>query len=155
MSLDANTMVKAVKRAAIDAVNAQKPMGMCLGEVVSTAPLQIRVDQKMTLTKAQLILTGAVCDHTVEMTVDHTTGAALENADIAHRHMYSGTTEESGDSFSGVTERAGAGDLSHTHPYAGRKTFTVHNGLQVGEAVLLLRCDGGQKFIVLDRTEVG
>lgn len=31
--------------------------------------------------------------------------------------------------------------------------ITVHAKLKTGEKVLLLRCDGGQKFIVLDRLE--
>ncbi len=129
MSLSAKTLVKAVKRAAIDAVMAQKPMAMCMGEVISTSPLKIRIDQKMILTTAQLMLTNAVRDHTVYMTVDHIT-----------------------DSSSG-----GSGDASfasHTHTYKGKKKYTVHYGLSAGEKVILLRCDGGQKFIVLDRVEV-
>lgn len=129
MSLDSNTIIKLIKRAAIDAVMAQKPMAMCLGEVVSASPLKISVDQKMTLTSAQLMLTNAVRDHIVYMTVDHTT----ENAS------------------------GGSGDnsfASHSHTYKGKKKFIVHYGLNAGEKVILLRCDGGQKFIVLDRVEV-
>ena len=129
MSLSANTLVKAVKRAAIDAVMAQKPMAMCLGEVVSASPLKISVDQKMTLTAAQLILTNAVRDYVVYMTVDHST-----------------------DSASG-----GSGDssfASHSHSITGKKKYTVHLGLKTGEKVILFRCDGGQKFIVFDRVEV-
>lgn len=124
-----NTLVKAVKRAAIDAVNAAKPVSYCFGEVVSTNPLKIAVDQKMTLTAAHLILTNAVRDYVVYMTVDHST-----------------------DSASG-----GSGDssfASHSHKYTGKKKYTVHLGLKKGEKVILLRCDGGQKFIVFDRVEV-
>lgn len=129
MSLDINTLVKAVKRAAVDAVNAAKPVSYCLGEVVSTSPLKITVDQKMTLTAAQLILTNAVRDYVVYMTVDHSTES---------------TSGGSGDaSFS-----------SHRHKYTGKKKYTVHLGLKKGEKVILLRCDGGQKFIVFDRVEV-
>ena len=43
------------------------------------------------------------------------------------------------------------GERDHTHPYAGRKVFSVKNGLKTGEHVLLLRVQGGQKYIVLDR----
>ena len=39
----------------------------------------------------------------------------------------------------------------HVHDYKGRKTFTVHLGLAVGESVMLLRCQEGQKFIIIDR----
>lgn len=41
----------------------------------------------------------------------------------------------------------------HTHAYTGRKTFKVKLALKTGEQVLLLRADGGQKFIVLDRVK--
>ncbi len=129
LSLDYNYIAKLIKRAAIEVTNAQKPMAMCLGNVVSTNPLKISVDQKMTLTAAQLMLTNAVRDYTVEMTVDHKT----------------------------ESESGGSGDAAfatHTHDYKGRKKFKVHLGLKTGEKVILLRCDGGQMFIVLDRVEV-
>lgn len=35
----------------------------------------------------------------------------------------------------------------------GRKSYRVHLALKAGEKVILLRCDGGQKFLVLDRWE--
>lgn len=153
MSLDLNTLIKTIKQASVEAVMAKKPMAMCLGEVVSTSPLKISVDQKMTLTAAQLMLTNAVRDFSVDMTVDHATGSALGSANLVHKHAYSGTTSE-GDTFSGNTETAGGVNLSHTHSYKGRKNYKVHLGLKVGEKVILLRCDGGQQFIVLDRVEV-
>lgn len=153
MSLDINALVRTIKQAAVEAVEAKKPMAMCLGEVVSVSPLKITVDQKMTLTTAQLMLTNAVRDYTVYMTVDHTTGSALGSIDLAHQHAYSGATSGD-DTFSGNTESAGGVSLSHTRSYAGKKKYTVHLGLKKGEKVILLRCDGGQQFIVLDRVEV-
>lgn len=39
----------------------------------------------------------------------------------------------------------------HLHDYVGRKTFTVYNALKLGEKVILLRLQGGQKYIVIDR----
>ena len=50
----------------------------------------------------------------------------------------------------------GAGDASfapHKYRYQGRKKWKVHNALQMGEKVILLRCDGGQQYIVLGRWE--
>ena len=129
MSLSLNTLVKAVKIAATDAIYAQKPMSMVLGKVAASNPLKISVDQKLTLTQEQLLLTDAVCDYEVEMTVDHNTDYSA----------------------------GGSGDdafASHCHKYSGIKKYTVHNGLKLGESVVLLRCDGGQRFIVLDRLRV-
>lgn len=39
----------------------------------------------------------------------------------------------------------------HKHEYKGTKKHIHKKGLKVGEKVLLLRVQGGQKYIVLDR----
>lgn len=84
--------------------------------------------QKIKAAMDEAILTNAVRDYTVYMTVDHQT----EN-----------TAGGSGD----------ASFASHKHAYKGKKAFKVHLGLKAGEQVLLLRTDGGQKFIIIDRVE--
>lgn len=128
MSLDINAFVKEVKRAALEAVEASKPMQVCFGTVTSVSPLKITVDQKKVLSSAQLLLTNNVRDFSVNMVVDHLT----EN------------------------KAGGSGDAafaSHQHEYKGTKKFKVLLGLKVGEKVILIRCNGGQKFLVLDRWE--
>lgn len=137
MSLDINELVRAVKQAAIDAVKADGPMGVCFGTVTAASPLEITTDQKLVLKEAQLILTNAVRDYTVEMTVDHVTEV------ISHGHQVVDT----------YTGGGSATPVDHSHPYKGRKSFQVHLGLKAGEKVTMLRCDGGQKYIVLDRWE--
>lgn len=106
MSLDANRLVRLVKQAAVEAIQAGAPVSINYGIVTSTDPLNISVDQKKILTKTQLILTDAVRDYTVKV-----------------------STPE------------------------GRKTVAIYNALQVGEKVILIRCDGGQQYIVLGRWE--
>lgn len=99
---------------------------LVLGQVTSVKPLVIRVDDRYDLTEKFLILSTLVRDFEVDMTVDH-------------------LTEKSS---------GGGGDsayAAHDHQYVGRKTFLVHLGLVVGEKVMLLRVQNGQKFIVLDR----
>ncbi|MEH7392390.1 DUF2577 domain-containing protein [Bacillus sp. JJ1474] len=49
-----------------------------------------------------------------------------------------------------VTEVADA----HTHEYKGRKKFIVHNALKGGDTVMLVKMQGGQKYIVLDKEVV-
>ena len=123
---DFNDLVTAIKKASVEAVNASKPMNLTYGKVVGVDPIKINVDQRLNLTSKQLILTGNVKDFEVEMTVDHV------------------TEETSG----------GGGDLSfasHSHRYSGKKMFTVHNGLKLGEKVIMIQVQGGQKFVVLDR----
>lgn len=59
-----------------------------------------------------------------------------------------------------VTERLTALtlDLNHSHDYSGGQTqnaltspVVVRKGLEVGDKVLLLRVQGGQQYVVLDR----
>lgn len=133
---DAVEFMKIVKRAAIDAVNVSKPVEICFGKVVSTNPLQVSVDQKLLLDKNQLILSKNVTDFKIEITVNHTTESSLGN----HNHNLNGC--------SGNIEET---NLSHCHSYEGKKLFTVHNGLAVGDEVILLRQQGGQKYIVADK----
>ena len=137
MSLDLNALVRAVKKAAVEAVRAENPMGVCHGTVTGLSPLEITTDQKLILGEKQLILTNAVRDYTVEMTVDHVTEV------ISHGHSVTDT----------YTGGGTAQPVDHSHPYKGRKSFRVHLGLKMGEKVILVRCDGGQLFVVLDRWE--
>lgn len=137
MSLDINELVRLIKQAAVEAVQADTPMAVCYGKVTSTTPLKIQVDQKKILGKAQLILTDNVRDFNVVL-------STIEGEGRSVGPHY--TENESG----------GAGDAafaSHRHRYQGRKKWRVHNALKVGEKVILLRCDGGQKYVVLDRWE--
>lgn len=123
---DAVELMKTIKKAAVQAMKAEKPVEICFGKVTAANPLKILVDQKMTLGKSQLVLTRNVTDFTTEITVDW------------------------------LTENKGGGSgyasyESHNHPIKGRKKITVHNGLVVGDEVILARQQGGQKYIVVDR----
>mgnify|MGYP005913099381 CR=1 FL=1 len=115
-----------IKQAAVEAVNAGSPMGLLFGKVTSIDPLTVQVNQKLILTEEFLVLTYAVKDHYRDMTVNHMT----ENAS------------------------GGSGDAAyaaHNHHYVGRKQFLIHNDLQVGEHVALLKAQGGQQYLILDR----
>ena len=120
-------LIKVMKKASLDAVESSKPVNVVFGKVTSESPLKILVEQKITLTAAQLILTRNVTDFDDEITViDWTT----ENRSGGGGY----------DSFS-----------SHNHDLIGRKKIIVHNALKVGEEVVLLRQQSGQKYIVIDR----
>ena len=53
---NANELVETLKRAALEAMKASKPVNIVFGEVVNTSPLQINVEQKMILGAKQLVL---------------------------------------------------------------------------------------------------
>ena len=40
---------------------------------------------------------------------------------------------------------------SHKHSVSGKKKMTIHNGLKIGDEVILLKKKGGQKYLILDR----
>lgn len=140
---DANGLVEALKRAAIEAMESKKPVNVCFGKVVSAMPLKINVEQRMDLGEGQLILCRSVTDFAATVTVDWTTESGLG----IHSHTVNGTGE-SGDAISMTVEGS---DLTHGHRMAGKKVVTVHNGLDVGDEVILIRQQYGQKFIVIDR----
>ena len=60
-------LTKAIKRAAVEAVRAEKPAAVCFGKVTSVSPLKIMVEQKMALGMPQLVLTRNVTDHNVNI----------------------------------------------------------------------------------------
>lgn len=51
--------------------------------------------------------------------------------------------------FDGETEKAGT--TEHFHKYGGEVTMTVRNALESGDKVALIRQQGGQKFLIIDR----
>ena len=119
-------LLNAFKKAALEAVNASQPSDFCFGKVTSVKPLKISIDQKMTLGAAQLVLTRNVTDFKTEVTIDWLT----------------------------ETKSGGSGDssfASHSHAVSGKKEMTIHNALQVGDEVILLKKKGGQKYLVYDR----
>ncbi len=130
MLADANELVETLKRAAVEAMEAKKPVNVYFGEVVSAAPLKINVEQKMVLGEKQLILSRNVTNFKTSIT-----GGNIKN------YYYTGSTTDSG-----------TAPVSPSHVHAvGKIEITVHNGLVVGDEVILIRQQEGQKFIVLDR----
>ena len=65
-----NDFAVAIKKAGKKSIEAADPVHILFGEVTSITPLKIMVEQRLPLTERHLILTRAVRDHEVEMTVD-------------------------------------------------------------------------------------
>lgn len=128
---DAVELLKTIKRAALDAVDASKPVQVCFGKVTSTSPLKILVEQKLPLGEGQLVLCRNVTDYVTTVSIPSEYGWATQN------------------------RSGGSGDAafaSHNHNIViSKKKITVHNGLVVGDEVILVRQQGGQKYIVVDR----
>lgn len=182
-------LVKAIKKAAMDAYRNSDPTKIMFGTVIQVNPLKIQVNQKLFIAESQLILTRNVTDYKITVSFDlesseelgnHKHGISLNtgnalgthshsyfgNSDtganipsgtipaetLQHTHTYSGTTQTAdlthNHSVSGDTQDT---NLKHKHTIKGTKEITVKNALQVGEKVILIRQDGGQEYIVIDR----
>lgn len=93
-------LVEIIKKSAVEAVEASNPINIVYATVISINPLKIVTEQKLPLSKEQLVLTRNVTDY--EITLDNT------------EHI-------------------------------------IKNALKVNEKVVLIREQGGQKYIVWDR----
>lgn len=125
-----------IKRAALEAVNTQDPCTFLFGTVRNASPLTIQIesDNKLVLDAGFLILTRNVVDYAVDMTVNCETGKE------AHMHEY----DNAGSIC--VTEKS-----SHSHAVSGKFSYNVHNALKAGDKVILIKQQGGQKYLVLDK----
>ena len=63
-------LLKLIKKTSIEAMNASKPANMVFGTVISISPLKIKIDQKLILTSAQLVLSKQVTNHRLSVTLD-------------------------------------------------------------------------------------
>lgn len=142
---------RSIRALARHVVEAGSPCDIFTGTVVSAQPLSIRISQDFTLSAQFLTLTNAVKDHEIDISIAMQTqwDAYLPEDLWAHDHpRESGVSDKIPESVSYDLWKV---DTTHKHDIIGRKKIVVHNGLTVGETVLLLREQGGQNYIVLDR----
>lgn len=121
------SLANVIKKAGVGAVNATMPVNLIFGTVTSDSPLEITTEQKLKLSKEFLVLTKNVTDYELEVSID--------------------MDSESASGGSGYAEFA-----SHTHKLKGKKKVKIHNKLKTGDKVILARMQGGQDFVVLDRS---
>ena len=139
---DSNDFVKLIKKVAVEAVNSSKPANVVFGKVMSTAPLKIKVDQKLILTEKQLVLSRNVTDHDIDVDIYTVRG---DNTYTANNITWK--TEE--------TVVMCDVDHTHYHEIKGQKKLRILNKLKAGEEVILMQMSGGQKYVVMDRIGKG
>lgn len=104
--LDFNDLHKGIKKIAVDAVEASKPVRIMYGTVTKSNPLQINVEQRLVLDKPFLIVTDHLSRKETRIRIPNTD----DHVDVV-----------------------------------------FDNRLKVNDKVILLREQGGQKYIVLDK----
>ena len=131
-------MIELIKQIAINVNEKSKLSKFEFGTVESISPLKIRIDQKKILEQSDLLLSHLVRDYYVDITVQHSTDSIYGGWDTTHSHPNAGDNVI---------------PIDHEHEYKGRKKIMIHNGLKVGEKVVLIRQMGGQLYYILDRIE--
>ena len=123
------------------------------GTVVSVNPLQINVEQRFTITEEFLVLTKNVKDYTTSVTVNWNTENT--NINLNHNHAISGFTTNQANNHTHTVNSIQTQDCElnniHQHSISGTKTITIHNALKQNDKVVLIRAQGGQKYVVLDK----
>lgn len=123
---DARDFLREIKASARSEREESKPCDVLKGTVLSASPLTIQISSKIILDEDFLIVPQHLTDYKVPVEIDWE------------------TESKSG----GAAEAAFA---AHTHDIKGTFPMIIHNALKDGDTVLLLRQNGGQNFIVLDR----
>ena len=119
-----------MKRASLDAMEADQPTDLRYGKVVGVDPLKVEVTNLFTIPQSLLVVPEHLTDYEIKIT---TSG-------------YGWVTDE---------KSGGSGDpafASHNHGINQvERTIKVHGKLKVGDKVALLRKKGGQSYFILDR----
>lgn len=117
-----------VKRAALQAVGASFPCEIKYGFVTGVKPIKITVEQRLVLSERQLIVPRRFTDHSVKIT-----GGNVR------------------DFYYVSDNRDSSKPLAPPHFHAvGDMEIEVHGALEIGDEVILIRQQGGQKYLIFD-----
>ncbi|HOL87043.1 MAG TPA: DUF2577 domain-containing protein [Defluviitoga tunisiensis] len=143
-------LMNLIKKAGIQAVEQGAPVNVMVGTVKQINPLIINVEQRLDLPAECLLLTDAVRDYQTELSFDN---PAIKNYihvdENSEKTLYfnPGSSNETEESIR--VKGTIKGDLYFKEKV--KHEVTIYNALKVGEKVLLLRVQGGQKYVVLNR----
>lgn len=115
-------LLNAIKDASLGAVAASKPVQIAYGNVINNSPLEVFVDQRLTLTADFLIVPESLTHFEIN---------------LKHLHAYQDASD--------------SGETTRNTSEALLEPIVIRRGLQIGDVVLLLRVQGGQDYIILDR----
>lgn len=64
---DASMLIKQIQKIALNTYLALQPCDFLTGEVISTSPLKVQIEQKLELTEEFLTLPASLSDHVIEV----------------------------------------------------------------------------------------
>lgn len=150
MNIDLSPMVETITNHVLSVIKQEsEPVLFLTGEVISVAPLQIRISNKQTLSEEELLLSAIVRETWIDIPTT-TDGVTPEDGIFMHRHHISADTDEAND--------GGQGAQNHKHHIEIDTEFALPKirlwrGLIVGDVVRLLKIQGGQLYYVVEREE--
>lgn len=137
------SMIQIIKQAAKETVEQSAPVQTMIGTVKQTEPLVITIDQRLDIPAENLYLTDAVRDYDTELSFVTPMLHMIQNHTVKQTEPYNRIDSGSYSMISFV-DQAVANRVV-------KSKITVYNGLKPGEKVSLLRVQGGQQYIVLNR----
>lgn len=149
MSRYVPTITESMKMLTTSLLESMQMADIFFGTVTKESPLEISIDQQFILTEEFLVLSNMVKDHPVDLTVSFQT----ENDKFLikdHTHPYE-DTQPNGQPVTKSTQTTPDLDVTHKHEIKHKIKVIQHYGLKNGEKVILLRMQGGQRYLVLDR----
>ena len=115
-------LVNLIKQASMGAFESSNPVAVLFGTVVKAKPLEVNVEQRFTLTEDFLIVPERLIHFEIYP---------------RHSHEYTDTTP--------------VGQVTRDTEEALPDKIVIRKGLEPGDRVILLRIQGGQKYLLLDR----
>jgi hypothetical protein len=116
-------LLNVMKQAGTGAVEAGNPVAILFGVVETADPLAVRVDQRFTLTAEFFVIPESLIHYELE---------------LRHDHKYTDSSD------SGTATKT-------TEPALPEEPIIIRRGLEEGDRLLLLRMQGGQQYVILDR----
>lgn len=132
-------MLDNVKKAAVMAVEATNPVNVLYGTVEKAKPLEIRIHEKLKLTEEFLDVAEHLTRHERVVTIEHEELAVRELGDRKEVDFL-----DTDDKVAPVTK--------YKHSFV---KMVFEDGLKKGDKVVLLRAQGGHRFLVIDRYKRG
>ena len=140
------SLVDMMKEAALDVIGTTNPVTWMYGTVVKSKPLEIYVHAKLTLTEDFLDVAESLTRHDRIVSIDYEYPKKWEKNAIG---------DESKDATSSRADIGSAPSIDYENYNMKYAKLTFEDGLKINDKVILVRMQGGRKFLVADRYKEG
>ena len=130
----ATGIIEIMKQAAVDVMNATTLCDVVFGKVTKINPLEVQISPSLTISQESGVLKLA------RQVTDYKTQMSFDNPNI--KQVY--TTCNMNDS-----NESSKAKIMFKEPV--KHEITIYNSLKVGDTVIMMRMQGGQTFVVLDK----